>query len=140
MPWRGMSDATVEMIIIYTDFATPNIETKLRSKQERLTHRKTHSNSRQHNNLCLAGNLGPAIATVNPDFPTRTQGGVEKCNFCEERLAKGQGPACSERCEEKAIVFGDLERPDSEVRQGLRSRFAVQQTGIGHWSFRVYIV
>jgi len=69
----------------------------------------------------------PAIATVNPDFPTRTQGVVEKCNFCEERLAKGQGPACAESCEEKAIVFGDLERPDSDLRQVLRSRFAVQR-------------
>jgi len=30
-------------------------------------------------------------------------------------------------CEEKAIVSGDLEKPDSEVRQVLRSRFAVQR-------------
>ncbi|MFZ0479877.1 MAG: 4Fe-4S dicluster domain-containing protein [Terriglobales bacterium] len=69
----------------------------------------------------------PAIATINPDFPTRTKGVVEKCNFCEERLAKGQGPACVESCEEKALVFGDLEQPDSEIRQLLRSRFAMRR-------------
>jgi molybdopterin-containing oxidoreductase family iron-sulfur binding subunit len=69
----------------------------------------------------------PAIPTVNPDFPTRTKGVVEKCNFCEERLAKQLAPLCVEACEEKALVLGDLEQPDSEIRKVLRSRFAVQR-------------
>ena len=69
----------------------------------------------------------PAIPTVNPDFPTRTKGVVEKCNFCEERLAKKLTPLCVEACEEKALVFGDLEQSDSEIRKVLRSRFAVQR-------------
>jgi molybdopterin-containing oxidoreductase family iron-sulfur binding subunit len=69
----------------------------------------------------------PAIATVNPDFPMRTKGVVEKCNFCEERLAKNLAPLCIEACEEKALVFGDLEQPDSEIRKLLRSRFSVQR-------------
>lgn len=68
-----------------------------------------------------------AITTVNPDFPTRTKGVVEKCNFCEERLAKKLAPVCVEACEEKALVFGDLEQTDSEIRKLLRSRFAVQR-------------
>ena len=69
----------------------------------------------------------PAITTVNADFPTRTKGVVEKCNFCEERLAKKLAPACVEACEEKALLFGDLEQPGSEIRKVLRSRFAVQR-------------
>lgn len=69
----------------------------------------------------------PAIPTINPDFPTRTKGVVEKCNFCQERLAKNLAPLCVEACEEKAIVFGNLEQPDSEIRNLLRSRFAVQR-------------
>lgn len=69
----------------------------------------------------------PAIATVNPDFPTRTKGVVEKCNFCEERLAKSQMPACVEGCEEKAIIFGDLQDANSAPRQLLRARFAIQR-------------
>jgi Fe-S-cluster-containing dehydrogenase component len=69
----------------------------------------------------------PAIASINPDFPTRTKGVVEKCNFCEERLARGEKPACVDSCPEKAFVFGNLADPDSEPRRLLRSRFAVQR-------------
>jgi molybdopterin-containing oxidoreductase family iron-sulfur binding subunit len=68
-----------------------------------------------------------AIASFNPDFPTRTKGVVEKCNFCEERLARGKRPACVEACPEKTIVFGDLLDPDSEPRQLLRTRFSLQR-------------
>ncbi len=69
----------------------------------------------------------PAIASINPDFPTRSKGVVEKCNFCEERLATGISPACVEACPEKALVFGNLADPDSEPRQLLRTRFAIQR-------------
>ena len=69
----------------------------------------------------------PHIAELNPDFPTRTKGVVEKCNFCEERLAKGQLPACVEACPAKALVCGDLEDENSTVRQLLRTRYSMQR-------------
>jgi len=61
------------------------------------------------------------------DFPTRMRGVVEKCTFCEERLAKGLKPACVEACEHGELVFGNLEDPDSEVRQLLREHFTIRR-------------
>lgn len=69
----------------------------------------------------------PFIGKINPDFPTRTQGVVEKCNFCEERLALGLLPACVTACREKALVFGDVEDPGSEVRRLLDGKFSLRR-------------
>ncbi len=69
----------------------------------------------------------PSIKEMNPDFPTRTKGVVEKCNFCEERLAKGEQPACVQACKEKALTFGNLNDPTSAVRGLLRSRYTIRR-------------
>ncbi len=69
----------------------------------------------------------PHIEEQNDEYPTRTRGVVEKCNFCEERLAVGQLPACVEACEHGGLVFGDLEDPESNVRKLLRERHALRR-------------
>jgi molybdopterin-containing oxidoreductase family iron-sulfur binding subunit len=69
----------------------------------------------------------PFIKKQNPDYPTRVRGVVEKCTFCEERLAVGLKPACVEACKNKELVFGDLEDPNSEVRQLLKQQFAIRR-------------
>jgi Fe-S-cluster-containing dehydrogenase component len=73
--------------------------------------------------------LNPGFPT-NPDFPTRSMGVVEKCLFCEDRLAKGQMPACLEAAnavKPSTMFFGDLEESDSEVRKALRTRYSIRR-------------
>ena len=73
--------------------------------------------------------LNPNFPT-NPELPTRSKGVVEKCQFCAERLAKGQMPACVEaanKIKPDAMVFGDLEVPDSNIRKVLRSRYSIRR-------------
>ncbi len=59
----------------------------------------------------------PFIRKINDNYPTRTKGVVEKCTFCEERLRVGMLPACVVACEEKALLFGDIEDARSEIRR-----------------------
>jgi len=66
------------------------------------------------------------------DFPFRTRGVVEKCTFCEERLARGQWPSCVIACRHNAMVFGDLDNPRDPVRRVLEKEFTIRRKpGLG---------
>lgn len=51
-----------------------------------------------------------------------SKGTADKCTFCFHRVAKGELPACVSNCPTKAMVFGDLNDPDSEIACVLRER------------------
>ncbi len=70
--------------------------------------------------------LNPDFPT-NPKYPTRMKGVVEKCNFCAERLAVGQMPACVEVCKYGALTFGDMGNPNSKVSQLLKNNFTIRR-------------
>lgn len=72
----------------------------------------------------------PLPLSKNPEVTLRSRGVMEKCTFCTQRIelgkhaAKAQGrrandddikTACQEACVSDAIVFGDLNNPESRV-------------------------
>jgi molybdopterin-containing oxidoreductase family iron-sulfur binding subunit len=66
-----------------------------------------------------------ALTDQVPDTP-RGKGCVEGCNFCVQRVDASDSPqpACAEACDaagHRAIVFGNLNDPGSEVAQRARS-------------------
>lgn len=70
----------------------------------------------------------PFIKKINMDFPTRMQGVVEKCNFCALRLTEGKLPICVEATGNTgAMVFGDLNDPNSDVSKVLQAHFTIQR-------------
>jgi len=65
------------------------------------------------------------LSDQNPDVP-RGKGTVESCTLCVHRIDQGKGPACAEACPNKAILFGNLNDPQSEIAIKVRSVASVQ--------------
>jgi len=72
----------------------------------------------------------PLERQLNPDVSVRPAGVMEKCTFCVQRIQDAQDvagdedreardgeirTACAQSCPAKAIVFGNLEDPESQV-------------------------
>ncbi|MGD1212109.1 MAG: 4Fe-4S dicluster domain-containing protein [Candidatus Acidiferrales bacterium] len=83
----------------------------------------------------------PLHLQLNPDVSVRTVGVMEKCTFCVQRIKAGEiqaeaekrevkdgeiQPACVQSCPTRAMVFGDLNDPQSEVSRMARSNRATK--------------
>lgn len=81
---------------------------------------------------------------LNPDVTVRSRGVMEKCTFCVHRIRRagrqaannGEGiqddelqPACAQGCPTNAIIFGDLNDPESQVSQMVNSDRGYQVLG-----------
>ena len=61
---------------------------------------------------------GPYLDEVDPSYPTRTKGVVEKCMMCADRIDAGELPLCVE-ASNGTILFGDLNDPESDISKRL---------------------
>ena len=63
------------------------------------------------------------LSAQKPEVP-RGKGCVESCTLCVHRLDRGELPACVEACAKtgrRAILFGDLNDPESEISRRIRT-------------------
>ena len=83
----------------------------------------------------------PLEKALNPEVSVRTGGVMEKCTFCIQRIRKGEDkardegravrdgdvtPACVQTCETKAMYFGNIADPESEVSRLAKSNRAMR--------------
>lgn len=67
------------------------------------------------------------LTVVNPEAPVRKHGVVMKCEFClwkidkERAMGKEPKPVCVEACPYNALIFGNLNDPNSEVSKIVRT-------------------
>lgn len=97
---------------------------------------KYHDN-KQFANVNTAMNTDLGKMVLNPDVTVRSRGVMEKCSFCVQRIQAGKltarkekrkmndgevVTACQAACSTGAIVFGDMNNPESKISQFLKIR------------------
>jgi molybdopterin-containing oxidoreductase family iron-sulfur binding subunit len=106
---------------------------------------KYHDN-RQFENYNPAMNTDLGKMVLNPDVTVRSRGVMEKCSFCVQRIQNGKLQAkkekrpmkdgevitaCQAACSTGAIVFGDINNPESKISKLLQIRPADEKRPYG---------
>ncbi|HEY5747005.1 MAG TPA: TAT-variant-translocated molybdopterin oxidoreductase [Chryseolinea sp.] len=97
---------------------------------------KYHDNKQfESSNPAMNTDLGKMV--LNPDVTVRSRGVMEKCSFCVQRIQAGKltakrerrpmndgevVTACQASCSTGAIVFGDINNPESKISKLLKIR------------------
>jgi molybdopterin-containing oxidoreductase family iron-sulfur binding subunit len=97
---------------------------------------KYHDNEQfEKVNPAMNSDLGKMV--LNPDVTVRSRGVMEKCSFCVQRIQLGKltakkerrplkedevVTACQASCSTGAIVFGDVNNPESKISRLLKIR------------------
>lgn len=83
----------------------------------------------------------PLEKALNPEVSVRTRGVMEKCTFCIQRIHKGEDkakdegravrdgdvtPACVQTCQTRAMYFGNIADPESDVSRLSKSNRAMR--------------
>ena len=94
---------------------------------------KFHDNKQFDKNTAMNNNLGKMV--LNPDVTVRARGVMEKCSFCVQRVQAGKlqakkenrrpvdgeiVSACASSCPTDALVFGDMNDPQSKISKLLK--------------------
>jgi MoCo/4Fe-4S cofactor protein with predicted Tat translocation signal len=76
---------------------------------------------------------------INPDVTVRARGVIEKCSFCVQRIQEGKltakkerrrplpneiQSACAQACPTDAIIFGDMNNPESTISKVLATELS----------------
>ena len=105
---------------------------------------KYHDNDQFPENSAMNNTLGRMV--LNPDVTVRARGVMEKCTMCVQRIQAGKltaktegrrptdddiNTACASACPSDAIVFGDLNNPESKVAKVLKMEYHDDHKEVG---------
>jgi len=125
---EGMNQMTYNRCI-GTRYCANNCPYKVR----RFNWFKYHDNDQFSMNSAMHNDLGKMV--LNPDVVVRSRGVMEKCSFCIQRIQYGKleaklegrrpidgeiNVACAESCPSEALVFGDLNDPNSRINKMMK--------------------